>query len=137
MSRRDIIFHEKFEQSVPRHIVVEERNKSANVQSDEGTNRKGEIDKNEDNIEKPEKTKSKNPRLPIPRDPYPLRRGSRLTNENEEVIIAELFMSQVDPPHLEDALKAENSRKWQEAINEELNSLKENKTRVLVPRPKH
>ncbi|KMQ82031.1 retrotransposon ty1-copia subclass, partial [Lasius niger] len=81
--------------------------------------------------------KYKNPRLPIPRSPYPKRKGSRSSDndEHEQAIIAETFMASSEPATVQDALKAEDSDKWREAMKSELDSLMENQTWTLVPRP--
>lgn len=133
MIRRDVIFNEKANEDKNPHVVTELKKKS-----EESLN---ELEEPVDNVEvrdsEEKSTKVKrNPRLPEPRSPYRTRLRSRETAE-ESLVVAEVFMAQVEPMNLEEVLESKEVNKWLKAIDEELDSLEQNNTWKLVPRPQN
>lgn len=125
--RRDVIFDEKLDGG-SLHTVIESRGRMNQI---------GEIESSDEIFE--EKKKWKNPRLPIPRDPYP-KRSTRASSKNDsgekDLIIAEAMLNEVEFQSLEEVLDSDEADHWMEAINDELRSLEEKDTWVLVPRTK-
>lgn len=94
-------------------------------------------------------TSRPNPRLPISREPYELRRKdsqpmlhrlfSRMTGENgSESDYAEALIVYGDEPQsYEEALSGQDAKNWSDSMNVEYNSLIDNKTWVLTELPSH
>ncbi|KAL0310454.1 UNVERIFIED_CONTAM: Retrovirus-related Pol polyprotein from transposon TNT 1-94 [Sesamum calycinum] len=97
-------------------------------------NQQGEENEEEQNIEVAENT---NPEVLedylLARDRN--RREPRIPARYNDFHIA-LNIESCEPNSVEEALKSENSKNWLSAMAEEMKSLKENKTWVLVPKPK-
>lgn len=93
------------------------------------TQKKDKIHDDEEEIS--ELSGRKNPRQHMQRDPYLLR------DRNISCNIVESYLTMTNPTNLEEALKSDDSNKWKDAIKEELDSLEENKTWILVPRPEN
>ena len=131
--RRDDIFHETAEDPGIEFANVE--TSGENVLKQKTPEKEGEGE----NTQK-EKLKYRNPRLPIPRSPYQTRRASAKSNEDdtalEQAEIAEIFMVNAEPVNVREAMATDDSEKWLAAINAELDSLEQNETWTLVPRPK-
>lgn len=126
MIRRDVIFNENVQQE---HVVTEKVEKEEEMPND--------CEKREESTSSTHEYK--NPRLPIPRSPYPKRTKSRIDDEKkeEQAVIAEVFMASAEPQTYAEAMETDDAEKWKEAINDELNSLKVNNTWILVDRPKN
>lgn len=84
----------------------------------------------------------RNPRLPTRTEPYELRsrQGQKqdagmLEDEEGKTYLAEAFLASLEPATSEEALEAADSNYWIDAINDEIGSLEENGTWILVPRP--
>lgn len=125
MVRRDVEFHETsgINEVIIQQDVTEEVSKTPAVLEPEGAQKK----------ESPKRYQ--NPRLPIPRSPYPKRYKSVSDDADEQAAFAETFMMCSEPSNVEEALNDIDKDKWLEAINAELASLEENDTWTLVPRP--
>lgn len=119
--RRDIVFKENTEAD---DLIIFSEAEKRNVDE----SKPAEPVRPDDLQEKPA---LRNPRVPIPRDPYPLRtRLPSASSENEivESKIAEALLSVCEPQTLHEAMEAEDSAEWIRAIHEELASLDENLT---------
>jgi len=131
--RRDAIFNEE---RMPPHVVTEVTEESRSEEKSETTINLKHIKKadgsDEQNCDEKSKSNYRNPRLPIPRSPYPRRKRSTDENNEKAATIAESFMAQVEPASLDEALQADDANYWIQAINDEINALEENKTRELV-----
>ena len=100
--------------------------------------------------------KQKDPRKPIPRDPYMLRNRSTAAsgssagqedalqhgsesqiNSAESVLFSMVCQAEKmgDPLTLEEALGSDDGKQWMEAVREELHSLDKNQTWELVDAP--
>ena len=147
MIRRDVILNEL---SLPSHtvtdIIVTQVNGGGKSQYRQNQGESVSIEnkvpetqtESEEEVEslsEPKKTvHGKNPRLPIPRDPS--RRNLKSTRDlsDRSAAFAQLFLGCVEPVSVEESLAAEDTSKWLEAINSELDALEENKTWTLVSR---
>lgn len=79
----------------------------------------------------------RNPRAPIPRDPYSFRPRIPYTTDLVESKIAETLFTTCEPQTLREAVDAEDAVEWIRAMHDELNLLEENKTWELVKRPEN
>lgn len=135
--RRDVIFNENNHYKIEPNVVAQISNSKVPGGEIGKLNTKNNDCFDPMESEETEKPRWRNPRIPISRDPYPTRKnlGSRSDVVDDEVVIAEAFLADLEPITLEEALESEDSLKWLEAMNSELNSLHENQTWTLVPRP--
>lgn len=58
-------------------------------------------------------------------------------SDSANIEIAEFMLSACEPQTLQEAMESDDASQWTTAINEELNSLEENNTWILVNRPKN
>lgn len=135
MIRRDVIFNEVLPQETIVEDFILEFNEPQPKHYEQCAPSKEE---KTERVEKQEVTPRRNPRLPIPRSSYPKRRNSRTSDDvnTEQAIIAETYMLKSEPNTFEEALEGEDTEKWSQAIKSKLDSLIENHTWTLVPRPK-
>ncbi|KAL2253784.1 UNVERIFIED_CONTAM: Retrovirus-related Pol polyprotein from transposon TNT 1-94 [Sesamum indicum] len=134
---RDVTFNENEMPCLARTKPIEQETTFNKVDLEDNQKGEGLSDNQEQNIENQENIGVTNP-PPNPLDNYQLardrdRRQTRIPSRLRDFHTS-LNIELGEPSSVEEALKSD---KWLKAMNEEMKSLKDNKTWILVPKPKN